>query len=125
MARRSISWSPWIDDAAELLRKKKGRTYRTLSEYIAALVRYDGMSQREHSLTAEWAALTGYESDRLDQGILALVQEGQGTKGSWLTHEIERIIERMLATNTVPTPEAVKTELARAVVKKLDPSAKI
>lgn len=112
--RITITLSEDLAQAAELLRKR--RKYRTMSEYLAALVRYDGQSQREHHLTAEWAALTGYERDRLDAAILRQVQSGEGLRGSWLEALIQEIVARRVAAGGAPpTTREVAAELAQRI----------
>jgi hypothetical protein len=112
--RTTITLSDCLYEAAELLRKR--RKYRTLGEYFAALTRYDGQSQRDHLLTADWAALTGYERDRLDAAILLLVQSGKGIKGSWLEARIEDSVKRHLAAGHIPTVGEVASDLALGIV---------
>jgi Arc/MetJ-type ribon-helix-helix transcriptional regulator len=117
MAHRfTISMSDDLFEAAELLRKR--RKYRTQSEYIAGLVRYDGQSQRDHLLTAEWAALSGYERDALDAAILQQVKTEKGVRGSWLEHRIEEIVKRYYeAGKEPPTIKEVATHLAHELTK--------
>lgn len=112
MAKRvTITLSDDLHEAAELLRK--ARKYRTTTEYVQGLIRYDGQSQREHHLTAEWAALSGYERDRLDAAILRQVQSGKGVRGSWLEARIEEIVKRHLAAGETPMTKQVAAELAQ------------
>jgi Arc/MetJ-type ribon-helix-helix transcriptional regulator len=116
MAKRfTITVSDDLYQAAELLRKS--RKYRSLSEYVAALIRYDGQSQREHHLTAEWAAFTGWERDRLDAAILKQVQSGKGIRGSWLEARIAEIVKKHLAAGKTPSKKEVAEELAREISK--------
>jgi Arc/MetJ-type ribon-helix-helix transcriptional regulator len=111
MAKRiTVTLSDALATAAEALRKR--RKYRTASEYVAALIRYDGQTQREHHLTAEWAALTGYERDKLDEAILRQVESGKGVRGSWLEATIEEIVLRHLKSGQPPTTKEVAAELA-------------
>jgi len=114
--RITITLSDALHTASDLLRKR--RKYRTLSEYFAALARYDGQSQREHHLTAEWAALSGYERDALDAAILRQVESGQGLRGSWLESRIEEIVKRHLAAGHTPATKEVAAELAEEIAKK-------
>ncbi len=111
--RPTITLSDDLYAAAELLRKR--RKYRTLTEYIAGLIRYDGQSQKEHHLTAEWAALSGYERDRLDTAILRQVESGQGLHGSWLENTIEDIVKKHLAAGETPGTKEVAAELAKQI----------
>lgn len=110
MAKRiTVTLSDDLAAAAELLRKR--RKYRTASEYVAALIRYDGQTQREHHLTGEWAALSPYERDRLDAAILKQVESGKGARGSWLEATIEEIILMHLKKGQPPTTREVASEL--------------
>lgn len=117
MAKRvTLTLSDDLAAAAELLRKKQ--KYRTLSEYVQGLVRYDGQTQRDHLLTAEWAALSGYERDRLDAGILKTVQAGKGLRGSWLEAMIEEIVKRHLEqTGRAPTVKEVAAAVAESIAE--------
>jgi Arc/MetJ-type ribon-helix-helix transcriptional regulator len=103
--------------AADLLRKR--RRYRSLSEYVVGLIRYDGQSQRDHLLTGEWAALTGAERDALDLAILRQVESGKGVRGSWLEARIEAIVKAHLAEHgAAPTTQAVASALAQSIPKR-------
>ena len=114
----AITLSDDLFEVMEILRKR--RKYRTPSEYIQGLIRYDGQSQKEHHLTAEWAAITGYERDRLDAGILNLVKTGKGRLGSWLEARIEAIVKEQLAAGKTPTKKAVAQALAEEIAKDAD-----
>jgi Arc/MetJ-type ribon-helix-helix transcriptional regulator len=111
MAKRvTVTLSEDLQQAAELLRKR--RKYRTFTEYVQALIRYDGQTQREHQLTGEWAALTGYERDRLDNAILRQVESGKGARGSWIEATIEEIVLRHMKAGQPPNAKEVAAELA-------------
>jgi metal-responsive CopG/Arc/MetJ family transcriptional regulator len=113
--RITITLSDDLHAAANLLRKR--RKYRTLSEYFAALARYDGQSQRDHHLTAEWAAMSGHERDRLDAAILRQVETGKGVRGSWLEARIDECVKRHLAAGQTPTTTEVAVELAQKIAE--------
>lgn len=117
MAHRfTITISDDLFEAAELLRKR--RHYRTQSEYIQGLVRYDGQSQRDHLLTAEWAALTGIERDKLDEAILKQVKTEKGVRGSWLECQIDKIVRSYYeAGKPAPTTKQVAKELGRKIIE--------
>lgn len=85
-----IGFSPDLLDATEILRQR--RRYRTISEYIQGLARYDAQTQREHALSADWAVLSPSRRDQLDAGFLMQVKAGEGTRGSWLEARIYEII---------------------------------
>src|SRR4030095_15321216 len=53
--RKHLSFSPFLLESMEILRNR--RRYRTLSEYAQGLVRYDAQTQRDHTLSSEWASL--------------------------------------------------------------------
>lgn len=114
MAKRvTITLSDDLYSAAEHLRQR--RRYRTFSEYFQGLVRYDGQSQREHHLTAEWAALSPYERDRLDSAILRQVMSGNGLLGSWLEAKIAEIVKANLAEGKTPEKRDVAAQLAQRI----------
>lgn len=112
MAKKfSVYLSDDLHEAMEILRKR--RKYRGHSEYLAALIRYDGQTQKEHHLTTEWAALSPAERDMLDASILKLVQSGEGKRGSWLEAAIVDIVRQQLAAGNVPDKKQVAAELAK------------
>jgi len=113
--RITITASDELAEAIEILRRR--RHYRTISEYFVALARYDGQTQREHHLTNEWAALTGYERDRLDAGILRLVQGGKGIRGSWIEACIDESIKRHLDAGHTPTAKEVAADVAQKIAE--------
>lgn len=83
MARRiTITLSDELAELAEI--RRKNCHYRTLPEYFIGLVRYDGITQKEHLLSEEWAALTPVERDTLDASLLDKVKAGVGEGGSLL-----------------------------------------
>jgi hypothetical protein len=107
------TFSDDLYEAAELLRER--RMYRNVSEYLAGLVRYDAISQREHLLTAEWAALGGHERDLLDAGLLEKVKSGETVRGSWLKAQIHDIVKEIYGRDPEkpPTIPEVAKELGR------------
>lgn len=114
--RITVTLSDDLHEASELLRRKN--RYRTLSEYIQNLVRYDAQSQREHLLTAEWAALSPAERDMLDARLLALVKSGKGVRGSWLEARIEAIVTRIFDERGANMTKAQIVEmLAREIIQ--------
>lgn len=115
----TVRLSESLFEAAEILRKRAGRHYRSKSEYVQNLIRYDAQTQRDHLLTAEWAALSGYERDALDAALLRQVQSGEGIRGSWLEARIEEIVTRLLAEQRNPSVQAVAGELARVTLDEL------
>lgn len=111
--RSTVTLTDDLAEAAEILRLR--RRYRSFSEYVNGLIRYDGQSQKEHHLTADWAALDGYERDRLDAAILEQVKSGKGVLGSWLEAKIHEIVKRHIEAGTVPTKKQVASELAHKI----------
>jgi Arc/MetJ-type ribon-helix-helix transcriptional regulator len=108
--RITITLSDSLAEAAEMLRKK--RRYRSASEYIQGLIRYDGQTQKEHHLSAEYAAMSPWERDRLDDAILRQVQSGKGVKGSWLEARIREAVKSLSDKNgRAPTEDEVVEEL--------------
>lgn len=114
--RITITLSDDLFAASENLRKR--RRYRTASEYIQALIRYDGQTQREHHLTAEWAALSPHERDLLDAAILRQVNSGEGVRGSWLEARINAIVQERLEAGRTPATQEVAAALAQDLSRK-------
>lgn len=96
-------------------RRRKDLKYRTDSEYIAGLVRYDCQTQKEHHISQEFAALDGWERDRLDAAILRQVESGVGIHGSWIEARIDASVKKHLDAGHVPTPKQVASDIARDI----------
>ena len=111
--RITITLSDDLFEAADLLRKR--RRYRSASEYVQGLIRYDGQAQKDHHLTAEWAAFSPYERDALDAAILRQVKSGKGVRGSWLEARIEEIVKAHPAAGKTPATRDVAAELAKGI----------
>lgn len=109
--RPTITFSDALYKAADILRSR--RRYRTLTEFLTALVRYDAQTQKDHVFTEEWASLNGDERDRLDAGLLAMVESGKGVRGSWLIAQIGEIIDIVWSQEERPDPDSVAKELAK------------
>lgn len=123
-ARRYLTLTNALDEAAEILLRR--RHYRDFPEYVRSMIRYDGQTQMDHHLTAEWAAMTGEEQDRLDEGILAMVKAGKKVRGSWLLSRLEIITDIVWAfveSGQKPSPELVAKELAKREHPPKDPPA--
>lgn len=109
--RLHLTYSDPLAKAAK--RRRKDLKYRTDSEYHAALVRYDCQTLKDHHISQEFAALDGWERDRLDAAILRQVESGKGIHGSWLEARIDASVKKHLDAGHVPTPKQVASDLAR------------
>lgn len=78
--------------AKECIRREK---LRSMSELFVSFLQHWGVSQQPFSLTSDWPALDGEERDALNAGVRALVESGQGQRGSWLKAEIYRAIKEL------------------------------
>lgn len=107
-----VTLSEDLGKAAEIL--KKQNRYRTLSEYVNGLIRYDAMVQRPHRLSKEHAAMTAYERDALDADLFKQVKSGKGAKGSMFEARIEEAVRRLVEeTGMIPTKNEVAERLAK------------
>lgn len=97
---RSFKLPADLDAAASLRAKALG--YRTLTDYIRGLIRYDLLVQGAHTVTLPISHMPLSEQDRVDAKLLRLTQDGEGERGQLL----QRIIER------VQNPDAVGKALA-------------
>lgn len=114
MAKRfTVTLSDDLYEAMLILRKR--RKYRGKSEYLTALIRYDGQAQKEHLLTSEWAALSPPERDQLDAAILRQVKSGKGVLGSWLEATISDIVRAHVAAGRTPNVKQVALEVAQRI----------
>ena len=56
--------------------------YRSATELIEALCRYDCATQSAHGVTTTWAKLTPQEQDELDERLLERVKAKRGMKAT-------------------------------------------
>lgn len=112
--RKNLTFSPSLLQAMEALKHR--HKYRTLSEYVQGLVRYDAQTQRDHTLSAEWASLDHEEQSFLDAAFLALVESGQGIKGTVLEDHIRHFVQSSFAAQKPePTIKEVAMAIGRAI----------
>lgn len=94
------------------LRRKKLKVYRSPSELVNGLVRYDCEVQKEHYVSGNYASLSPSERDHLDAAILEQVESGKGIRGSWLEKRIKEAVAKVSQeTGREPTKEEVLQEL--------------
>jgi len=112
--RKNLSFSPFLLESMEILRIR--RRYRTLSEYVQGLVRYDAQTQRDHTLSSEWASLNPREQSFLDAALLELVKSGTGMKGTVMERYIRDFVQKAFeAGKPEPTIEQVAMALGRSI----------
>ena len=78
-----------LAEAAEIRAKLLG--YKSWTDYLKALIRYDLMIQGPHTITLPISHSRPEEQDALDADLLERCRNGEGTRGQWLEKAIERI----------------------------------
>ena len=97
--------------------------YRSPSEVVQSFLRHWAISQQQHAVTGEWAALTPPQRDELDAGCRKLVESGNGQKGSWLKARIYEAIKELLGAEAKsPTVDQVLVKLPETVRRALQKS---
>jgi hypothetical protein len=107
----NITVSDDLYEAIEILRKRN--RYRSKREYLEGMARFDAMIQKEHVLSLDYASLDGWERDRLDSNLLALVKSGKGKKGEWFENQIRKAVESLAHEGVQPTREAVAKQIVK------------
>lgn len=114
--RPTITLSDDLNTVAEIRRKQLG--YRTKREYVEGLIRYDGITMKEHRVTAIWAAMDGHERDAMDAAILRQVKSGRdGEHRSYLEAEIRRAVAELQMTGVDPTTQAVAKKVSKRIAE--------
>ena len=112
--RKNLTFSPFLLKAMELLRIR--HKYRTLSEYVQGLVRYDAQTQRDHTFSTEWASLNPREQSLLDAALLDLVKSGEGLNGKVIGAYMREFVQKAFAAGKPePTVEQVAVALGRTI----------
>lgn len=107
-----VTLSNELGETAEILKKRN--RYRTLSEYVNGLIRYDAMVQRPHRLSKEHATMTLSERDMLDADLLKQVKTGKGLRGSMFEARVEEAVRKLTEeTGMIPTKDEVAEWLAK------------
>lgn len=103
--------------AKECIRRER---YRSMSELFASFIRHWAVSQQPHSMTGEWAALDGAERDEIDAKLRAMVESGEGIKGSWIKKVIYDAIKELNGPDAKsPTVDQVLMRLPKVAKEKL------
>lgn len=106
---------------AILLEIQRRERYRSPSEVVHSFLRHWALSQQDHALTGEWAALPGPERDKLDAALRSMVESGKGKKGSWLKKQIYTAIKEALGADAKsPTVDQVMQMLPEVSRKALN-----
>lgn len=77
--------------------------YPSFNAYMAALIRYDLMVRGPHHVTLPIARMRLEDQDKIDDRLLEIEQSGQGQRGIFLEH----LIERTIANGMPPTGDAI------------------
>lgn len=89
---RSVKLPNALMDAGE--RRAQAIGYGSFNAYIAALIRYDLMVRGAHHITLPVARMTLEEQDSIDDELLRIEESGEGARGVFLEHLMERVLER-------------------------------
>lgn len=79
-------------DAGE--RRAEAIGYGSFNAYIAALIRYDLMVRGAHHVTLPVARMKLEDQDAIDDELLRIEESGEGARGVFLEHLMERVLER-------------------------------
>ncbi len=117
MAHRfTVNISDELYEAMQILKKRN--RYRSDSEIVCALIRYDAQCQKEHYLTIAWAAMTPAERDLLDKALLKQVKSGAGIRSSWIDSKIKEAAKNHIKSHgTEPTTHDIGAQLAKDIVE--------
>lgn len=88
---RSVKLPNPLIDAGE--RRAEALGYPSFNAYIAGLIRYDLMVRGGHHVTLPIARMRLEDQDRIDDNLLHLEARGQGERGVFLEHLIERVMQ--------------------------------
>lgn len=106
---------PLYEIAKEL---RKRNRYRSWPEVLQGFLRYWALTQADHHLSTEWAAMTGPERDALDAGLLEALRNKEVTKGSWLKSEIFAAVDEWIRENeSYPRTKPIAEKLAKRVAQ--------
>lgn len=98
---RSIRLPNPLIEAGERRAQELG--YPSFNAYMAGLIRYDLMVRGAHHVTLPIARMRLEDQDKIDDRLLEIEQSGQGERGVFLEH----LIERTVANGDTPTGEAI------------------
>jgi hypothetical protein len=112
-AKDSLKLSASLKAAADLRAKRLG--YRSRSDYIRNLMRYDMLVQGGHDVTLPLSKLEPAVQDRIDAELLSLTERGEGQRGQLLA----RLIERVVTAGADPNGANIARTIRGIVTKKL------
>ena len=87
--------------------------YKSLSEYVLGLVRYDLLTRRQHAATAGIAELPRSEQDKVDDELAALFAKGETLGGSWFEARLQEAVQ------DAGLPEEEKPRIVKALLQRL------
>lgn len=88
---RSIRLPNPLIEAGE--RRAQDLGYPSFNAYVAGLIRYDLMVRGKHHVTLPIARMRLEEQDKIDDHLLEIEENGEGERGVFLEHLIERCLE--------------------------------
>ena len=89
--------------------------YGSFNAYVTGLIRYDLVSLKPHTLTVPIALMDLDAQDRIDTDLAQLHSTGEGAKGQWLEHVIERAVEKCLEAKPDSSPDELKKATKNAL----------
>ena len=89
---RSVKLPNALMDAGE--RRAEGLGYGSVNAYIAALIRDDLMVRGAHHVTLPVARMKLEDQDAIEDELLRIEESGEGARGVFLEHLMERVLER-------------------------------
>lgn len=66
--------------------------YPSVGSYLVGLIRYDLLTQKPHSCTAELARMNNQEQDALDDEIAAMYGRSEAVNGCWFEHRLKEAV---------------------------------
>lgn len=87
--KESIRLGAALREAVGIRAEKLG--YKSWSDYVRGLMRYDLMVQGGHDVTLPIAGLDATTQDKLDGELLKLTKRGEGRRGQLFTRLIEKV----------------------------------
>src|SRR4051812_47311749 len=76
-----------LDDLLAMRAAEAG--YKTKTEYLTGLIRYDLLTRKPHAATSGISALSRAEQDKIDDEIARMFHDGETLNGSWFEHRIK------------------------------------
>jgi hypothetical protein len=88
------------------------------SEYMVSLVRYDLLTRKPHTVTADIARLPRADQDKIDDEIATAFKKGESLGGSWFEARLRAAVE------AAGTPEPERPKLMKELLQRLSGRSK-